>query len=125
MTVTRRSVLIASTAAPAAGALLSTPAQAASARSGRRVVPLRDGWRFALVDATHTLPASVEVQVWDGSRYVPVEGTAVEWATASDTPSAITFHAVRGSRLRLTLTSAYPGEARGAVRISKLDIPAA
>ncbi|CCK25438.1 putative secreted protein [Streptomyces davaonensis JCM 4913] len=39
MTVTRRSVLIASTAAPAVGA-----------RSGRHVVPLCDGWRFALVN---------------------------------------------------------------------------
>ncbi|MGW0584208.1 glycoside hydrolase family 2 TIM barrel-domain containing protein, partial [Streptomyces sp. NPDC002920] len=54
MTVTRRSVLIASTAAPAAGAILSTTAaeaaESASAVAGRRTVPLRDGWRFALVN---------------------------------------------------------------------------
>ncbi|MFD7280563.1 glycoside hydrolase family 2 TIM barrel-domain containing protein [Streptomyces sp. NPDC059862] len=75
------------------------------------------------VDATHTLPASVEIEVWNGRRYVPVEGAAVEWATASDAPTVITFDAVRGSRVRLTLTSAHPGEARGAVRISKLEVP--
>ncbi|KUL44619.1 glycoside hydrolase family 2 TIM barrel-domain containing protein [Streptomyces regalis] len=75
------------------------------------------------VDATHTLPASVEAEVWDGRRYAPVEGAAVEWATASDAPTVITFDAVRGSRVRLTLTSAYPGEARGAIRISKLEVP--
>ncbi|MDC0769063.1 glycoside hydrolase family 2 TIM barrel-domain containing protein [Streptomyces sp. HD] len=75
------------------------------------------------VDATHTRPVSVAVEVWDGHRYAPVEGTAVEWATASDTPSVITFDAVRGSRVRLTLTSAHPGEARGATRISKLEVP--
>ena len=31
---------------------------------------------------------------------------------------------VRGSRLRLALTSAHPGVAQGAVRISKLEAPA-
>jgi beta-galactosidase len=74
--------------------------------------------------AAHSRPASVAVEVWDGGAYVPVKGTAVDWATASDEPTAITFDAVRGSRLRLTLTSAHPGEARGAVRISRLEVPA-
>ncbi|MEU5096474.1 glycoside hydrolase family 2 TIM barrel-domain containing protein [Streptomyces sp. NPDC020996] len=76
------------------------------------------------VDATHSLPASVEAAVWDGRRYVPVTGTAVDWATASDTPTLITFDPVRGSRLRLTLTSSRPGEPAGAVRISRLEVPA-
>ncbi|MFJ4199851.1 glycoside hydrolase family 2 TIM barrel-domain containing protein [Streptomyces sviceus] len=75
------------------------------------------------LSATHSLPATVEVAVWDGTRYVSVEGASVAWATASDEPTEITFDAVRGSRLRLTLTSAYPGETRGAVRISKLEVP--
>ncbi|MFJ4367403.1 hypothetical protein ACIP4S_24970 [Streptomyces chartreusis] len=87
MTVSRRSLLLASTAAPAAGALAGIPtaraAEGAGAGSGRRTVPLRDGWRFALVNP-----------------------------------------GVRGSRLRLTLTSAHPGEARGAIRISRLEAPA-
>ncbi|AOR30305.1 beta-galactosidase [Streptomyces fodineus] len=74
------------------------------------------------VDATHALPAQAEVAVWDGHAYVPVTGAQVDWATASDSPTVITFDAVRGSRLRLTLTSAHPGEARGAVRISRLDV---
>ncbi|NUT25897.1 MAG: DUF4982 domain-containing protein [Streptomyces sp.] len=76
------------------------------------------------LDATHTRPASVAVEVWDGRRYVPVKGAAVEWATASDEPTIVTFEPVRGSRLRLTLTSAHPGEARGAIRITKLEAPA-
>src|SRR3954451_19293501 len=54
MTVTRRSVLLASTAAPAAGVLLATPvaqaAESAANASGRRTVALRDSWRFALVN---------------------------------------------------------------------------
>ncbi|MFI9761752.1 glycoside hydrolase family 2 TIM barrel-domain containing protein [Streptomyces sp. NPDC051963] len=76
------------------------------------------------VDTTHSLPASVEVAVWDGRRYVPVDGAAVDWAAASDEPTMITFDAVRGSRLRLIMTSRHPGEARGAVRISRLEAPA-
>ncbi|MFK0284375.1 glycoside hydrolase family 2 TIM barrel-domain containing protein [Streptomyces sp. NPDC090499] len=74
------------------------------------------------VDATHALPASVEVAVWDGTAYRAVRDTAVDWASASDTPTAITFTAARGSRIRLTLTSAHPGTAAGAVRISRLDV---
>ena len=77
------------------------------------------------VDATHTLPASVEVAVWDGKKYVPVTGATVDWATASDAPSVVTFDAAGGTALRLTLTSAHPGEANGAQRISRLEAPVA
>ncbi|MEW2398817.1 glycoside hydrolase family 2 TIM barrel-domain containing protein [Streptomyces sp. NPDC046862] len=76
------------------------------------------------VGAAHTLPASVEVSVWDGRRYVPVEGVKTEWATESDASTVITFDAVRGTRLRLLMTSAHPGDAKGAVRISRLEVPA-
>ncbi|MFG2374126.1 glycoside hydrolase family 2 TIM barrel-domain containing protein [Streptomyces sp. NPDC048504] len=76
------------------------------------------------VDATHSLPAAVAVAVWDGHRWVPVEGTAVAWATVSDAPTVVTFGAVRGTRVRLTLRSAHPGTAQGAFRISKLEAPA-
>ncbi|CAM5309466.1 glycoside hydrolase family 2 TIM barrel-domain containing protein [Streptomyces canus] len=76
------------------------------------------------LSATHGLPATVEAAVWDGKRYVPVDGVSVAWATASDEPTVITFASIRGSRVRLTMTSASPGGPKGAVRISKLEIPA-
>ncbi|KUN74732.1 beta-galactosidase [Streptomyces canus] len=76
------------------------------------------------LSATHGLPAAVEAAVWDGRRYAPVDGVSVAWATASDEPTVITFASVRGSRVRLTMTSASPGGPKGAVRISKLEIPA-
>ncbi|WP_405915316.1 glycoside hydrolase family 2 TIM barrel-domain containing protein [Streptomyces sp. NBC_00728] len=53
MTVTRRSVLIAGTALPTAGALSGAAdawAAAPEDTRGRRTLALRDGWRFALVD---------------------------------------------------------------------------
>ncbi|MEU1511605.1 glycoside hydrolase family 2 TIM barrel-domain containing protein [Streptomyces sp. NPDC005811] len=73
------------------------------------------------VDATHSLPATIEVAVADGRSYTPVTGAAVEWATDSDAPTVVTFDAVRGSRVRLTFTSAAPGTVGGAVRISKWE----
>lgn len=76
------------------------------------------------VDATDTLPATVEAAYWDGHCHVPVKGTGIDWATASDAPTVITFDAVRGGRVRLTMTSRYPDEARGALRISRLEVPA-
>ncbi|MEV8565066.1 glycoside hydrolase family 2 TIM barrel-domain containing protein [Streptomyces sp. NPDC051322] len=75
------------------------------------------------VDATHTLPASVQVSVWDGHGYAPVDGATTTWAIGSDRPTTITFDPVRGSRLRLDLTSARPGALDGAQRISRLDVP--
>ncbi|GGI97097.1 glycoside hydrolase family 2 TIM barrel-domain containing protein [Streptomyces brasiliensis] len=74
------------------------------------------------VDATHTLPAAIGVAVWNGRAYTPVDGVTVDWATESGSPTVLTFTAVRGSRIRLTLTSAHPGEAQGAVRISRLEV---
>jgi beta-galactosidase len=76
------------------------------------------------VDATHSLPAEITAEVWDGGRYVPVERPAVDAATDSDAPTVLTFDPVRGSRVRLALTSSAPGETAGAVRISRLDVPA-
>ncbi|MEU0842721.1 glycoside hydrolase family 2 TIM barrel-domain containing protein [Streptomyces sp. NPDC005962] len=77
------------------------------------------------VDATHTLPASITLSAWDGHTYVPVRGTDITWAQSSGEPTVITFSAVRTSRLRLDLVSRYPGEAKGAQRISTFDVPEA
>ncbi len=73
------------------------------------------------VDATHTLPASIEVSAWNGHAYGPVRGASITWATASDTPTVITFDPVRTSRLRLDLASRHPGAADGAQRIVALE----
>ncbi|MFC4501442.1 MULTISPECIES: glycoside hydrolase family 2 TIM barrel-domain containing protein [Streptomyces] len=73
------------------------------------------------VDATHSLPVAMAVEVGDGKRWTAVTGATVDWATASDAPTVVTFAPARGSRLRLTLTSSAPGAVRGAVRISALE----
>ncbi|WP_435281043.1 glycoside hydrolase family 2 TIM barrel-domain containing protein [Streptomyces koelreuteriae] len=73
------------------------------------------------VDATHSLPAAIAVAVWDGRAWRAARDSAIDWATASDAPTVITFESVRGTRIRLTLTSGHPDETRGAIRISRLD----
>jgi beta-galactosidase len=75
------------------------------------------------VDALHARPAGLTVSVWNGYRYVPVGGSSVSWATASDAPTVVTFDPVRGSRLRLDLTSGDPAGADAAQRISTLSVP--
>jgi beta-galactosidase len=75
------------------------------------------------VDATHTLPVSVAASYWDGDRFAPVRNQAVIWATDSGSPTVITFDRVTSSRLRLDLTSAHPGAADGAQRITTLTVP--
>ena len=77
------------------------------------------------VDDGHSLPAAVEVAVWDGRAWRAAEGVRTGWATASDAPTVITFDRLRGSRIRLTFTSRHPGEPRGAIRVSRLEAPAA
>lgn len=77
------------------------------------------------VDDGHSLPAAVEVAVWDGRSWRAAKETRTDWATASDTPTVVTFDRLRGSRVRLTLTSRHPGEVRGAIRVSRLEAPAA
>ncbi|MEU3888851.1 glycoside hydrolase family 2 TIM barrel-domain containing protein [Streptomyces sp. NPDC029041] len=77
------------------------------------------------VDAAHSLPATIAVAVWDGRAWQGARDTEIDWAAASGAPTVITFKALRGSRIRLTMTSRHPGEPRGAIRISRLDTPPA
>ncbi|WP_037914317.1 glycoside hydrolase family 2 TIM barrel-domain containing protein [Actinacidiphila yeochonensis] len=72
------------------------------------------------VDATHSLPASVTVSYWDRDRWVAVRDQQVAWATASGTPTAVTFSPVHAARFRLDLVSAGPGTAAGAQRITAI-----
>jgi beta-galactosidase len=72
------------------------------------------------VDATHALPAAIEVRYWDGTRYLPVGNPRITWAPGSDQPTAITFDPVRTNVIRLELTSAAPSTTSGFLRIVAL-----
>ena len=59
---------------------------------------------------------------WDGSRFVPVKNLKVEWATATNQPSAITFDPVNTTEVRLTMTSPFPNASNGFFGISELEV---
>jgi beta-galactosidase len=68
------------------------------------------------------LPATIDVSYWDGRDYVPVRNLAIDWATASNQPTTLTFEPVRSSRLRLDMTSTAPGTGGGFLMIAELQV---
>ena len=75
------------------------------------------------IDAHDALPAGIEVNYWDGRRYIPVSGLHVEWAGGSNEPTTIAFDPVETTNLKLELISAAPNTDRGFVRIAELRVP--
>ncbi|GLZ33786.1 beta-galactosidase [Lentzea sp. NBRC 105346] len=66
------------------------------------------------------LPKSVDVRYWDGSKYVPVKGLKVTWASESNAPSTIAFDAVTTTSVRLVMTSPTPSTSNGFLKIAEL-----
>jgi beta-galactosidase len=72
-----------------------------------------------VVDAEHSLPASIAVSYRRGSDLVPVHGLAVAW---SGTVAALTFDPVGTTEVRLELTTAYPDATNGFFQITELAV---
>ena len=72
--------------------------------------------------SSRALPASVEVTYWDGDSWAPVRGLQVAWATASNTPTVITFDRVSTSAVRVDMTSPAPGTNTGFLQITELQV---
>jgi beta-galactosidase len=78
---------------------------------------------FFTTDAQRTLPSAIEVSYRDGDRWVPVTGLHVEWATASNEPSTITFDRVSAPSVRLKMTSPFPNaDGNGFFQIAELQV---
>jgi beta-galactosidase len=67
------------------------------------------------------LPASVAVTYASGQDFVPVSNLAIQWATASNQPTTISFDPVTTKRIRLTMTSGAPGTGGGFLQIIELS----
>jgi beta-galactosidase len=75
------------------------------------------------VDAADQVPATVQVSYWNGLTWVPVRGQQVQFATASDQPSSITFQPVTTTKVKLEMTSQSPGSpTTGNLTISELQV---
>jgi beta-galactosidase len=77
---------------------------------------------YFTTDAQRTLPSSIEVTYLDHGRYVPVSGLHVDWATASNQPSTITFDPVSSTSVRLKLISPFPNASNGFFQIAELQV---
>lgn len=71
--------------------------------------------------ANLTLPAKIVVSYRSAHGFVPVNKVSINWATASDQPTTITFDPVDTTEIRATMTSPTPGTAGGFLRISQLS----
>jgi beta-galactosidase len=72
------------------------------------------------LDPSRALPASIVVSYWDGTRYVPVANPHIDWATASNQPTTITFDPVTTTRIKLDMTSPFPNASNGFLQIAEL-----
>jgi beta-galactosidase len=77
---------------------------------------------YFTTSATLALPASLTVSYWDGHRFVSVNHLTIDWATASNQPTTLTFDLVHSSRVRLDMTGPAPGTAAGFLRIAELQV---
>ncbi|PRY38797.1 glycoside hydrolase family 2 TIM barrel-domain containing protein [Umezawaea tangerina] len=75
---------------------------------------------YFTTDATHALPASIDVTYWNGRAYEPVRGLKIAWAAGSNQPTRITFDPVPTDRVRLDLTSSAPRTSTGFLQIAEL-----
>ncbi|WP_394841914.1 DUF4982 domain-containing protein [Pendulispora brunnea] len=71
-------------------------------------------------DASHALPASVEITYWNGSRFVPVAHPRITWARQSNQATTITFDPIETTQLKLNMTSRHPGTDKGFLRLTEL-----
>jgi beta-galactosidase len=77
---------------------------------------------YFTTSTTRTLPASVAVSYWDGTGWAPVSDPNVTFATGSNEPSTITFDPVATTKLKLEMTSQFPGATNGHLQISELQV---
>jgi beta-galactosidase len=74
------------------------------------------------ISATLARPASIAVSSWDGHDFTPVKNLAIDWATASNQPTTLTFDPVHSAQVRLDMTSPAPGTAAGFLQIVELHV---
>ncbi len=77
---------------------------------------------FTVTAGRYGLPASTEVQFWDGGAWSSVTGLTTTPGAASDDPTVFSFDPVNTTQVRLVLTSAAPGASDGFVRISRVEV---
>jgi hypothetical protein len=77
---------------------------------------------FFTTNANYNLPASLNVQYWDGLSWVDAGNQVVTFATASNGETRITFDTVATTRVRVGMENATPlNSTTGRMRIVKFE----
>jgi beta-galactosidase len=76
---------------------------------------------YFTTSSTLALPASITVTYWDGHRRVPVKNLQIDWATASNEVTTLTFDPVTTTQIGLSMTSPAPDTAAGFLKIAELQ----
>jgi beta-galactosidase len=79
---------------------------------------------YFTISANRVLPSAITVSYLHGTTWLPVGNRQVQFATASNQPTTITFDPVSTTALRLDLTSPAPDTATGFLQITELQVPA-
>jgi beta-galactosidase len=76
---------------------------------------------YFVTSAACAPPAGIEVTYSDGAHDIPVRGLTVTPGT-NGAPTTLTFEPVTTTRVRLTMTSAFPDTTKGHIQIAELEV---
>ncbi|MDR1060127.1 MAG: DUF4982 domain-containing protein, partial [Clostridiales bacterium] len=77
---------------------------------------------YFTTNANYALPATINVQYWDGTEWANASNQAVAYATASNQATTVAFDSVATAKVRAVMTSAAPFDATtGRLRIVKFE----
>ena len=79
---------------------------------------------YFTISSSRMLPSVVTVSYWNGAAWVPVSNQQVQFATASNQPTTITFDRASTTSVRLAMTSPAPDTSTGFLQITELQVPA-
>ncbi|UJF31430.1 Ig-like domain-containing protein [Paenibacillus hexagrammi] len=72
---------------------------------------------------TNNLPKSLDVQYWNGLQWVSAKNQQVNWATASNEATTITFDPAIATKVRVGMENATPySSASGAMAITEFEV---
>ena len=70
-----------------------------------------------------SMPASVDVQYWNGVEWVSAANQAIEWAEASEQPTTITFNNITTTKVRVGMENGTPySTTTGNIAITEFEV---
>ena len=77
---------------------------------------------FTLTANRTALPSAYNVTYWDGSQWTAVKNLVVTNATATNTPSTLSFDPINTNQVKIEMTSPAPNTSTGFFTITELEV---